>query len=133
MMAGADTPFQILNLSYAVMSGEMLIHDAHLVHADYQVSGKGAYGIQGQRVDSSMQLVFSKSISAYLVHKIREMEFLSDRNGQVMIPFRYSGILPNASVQPDLQYVTNKLLQVGAEQFLSRGLEKLAKFLEPKK
>lgn len=133
MIKGADTPFQILNLSYAVMSGEMLIHDAYLVHSDYQVTGKGAYGIQNQRVDSSMQLVFSKSISAYLVHKIHEMEFLSDRNGQVMIPFRYSGILPNASVQPDLQYVTNKLLQAGAEQFLSRGLEKLAKFLEPKK
>jgi hypothetical protein len=80
-----------------------------------------------------MELLLSKNISAYLMKKIREMELLADRNGQVMIPFRYSGVLPDAAVQPDIPYVTSRLMQKGAEQLLNRGLEELSKYLERKR
>lgn len=133
MLKGSDTPFKVIRFNYSAAVGEVQISDASMLHQDYQLSGRGVFGIQDQRVNSSLQLAFSKSISDFLVKKIHELAFLSDRNGQVTIPFLYSGILPNAAVQPDLQYVTTKILQSGAEQLLDRGLAQLSKFLEKKK
>jgi hypothetical protein len=72
-----------------------------------------------------MQLLLSQAISAYLMKKIREMELIADRNGQVMIPFTYRGVFPNATVQPDLSYLGPRLLQSEANQLLSSGVERL--------
>lgn len=76
-----------------------------------------------------MQLQFSEAISAYLMKKIREMELIADRNGRIIIPFRYSGVFPDTVVQPDLSFIASKLLQGGADQLLNRGMERLSKVL----
>ena len=133
MLKGSDTPFQSLQMVYAVQSGVFRISELQLIHPNYQLAGEGSYGILDKRVDGTMQLMLSKSVSDYLLKKIRELAYLADRTGQITIPFRYSGILPNAAVQPDLSYITSQLLQGGTDQLLSRGLEKLTKRLGGKK
>jgi len=133
MLKDRDTPFQSLQVVCGVQSGMVKVSEFRLMHPNYQLSGQGAYGILDKRVDGSLQLLLSQSISAYLMKKIREMELIADRNGQVMIPFRYSGIFPDASVQPDLGYIGSRLLQGGTDQLLNRGLEQLSKYLERKK
>ena len=133
MLKEHDTPFQSLQVLYAVQTGTVRISQLRLTHSNYQLSGQGTYGILDERVEGSMQLLLSQAISAYLMKKIREMELITDRNGQVTIPFRYSGVFPNAAVQPDLSYIGSKLLQNGADQLLNQGLEQLSKYLERKK
>ncbi|MFH1799283.1 MAG: AsmA family protein [Candidatus Omnitrophota bacterium] len=133
MLKERDTPFQSLQVLYEVQTGIMQINEFRLTHSNYQLSGQGTYEILDKRVEGSMQLLLSQAISAYLMKKIREMELIADRNGQVMIPFRYSGVFPNAAVQPDLNYIGSKLLQSGADQLLNQGLEQLSKYLERKK
>ncbi|MEI7751464.1 MAG: AsmA family protein [Candidatus Omnitrophota bacterium] len=125
MLKDRDTPFQSLQVVCGVQSGTVRVSEFRLTHPNYQLSGQGTYGILGKRVDSSLQLLLSKSISSYLMKKIREMELLADRSGQVMIPFRYSGVFPDASVQPDLSYLGSRLLQSGANQLLGAGMERL--------
>ena len=132
MLEGPDTPFQSLELSCTVASGVVRTEELAVSHPNYQLSGSGSFNIMEHRIDSTMQLTLSQTISAYLIKKIRELQFVSDRNGLVAIPFRYAGRFPNASVQPDLQYVTTKVLQSGAEEMIDRGLKKLSKFLEKK-
>ncbi len=133
MMAGRDTPFQSLQVTFGVQEGIGSVTEFRLMHPNYQLSGQGTYGILDKRVEGSLQLLLSQSISAYLVKKIREMELIADRNGQVMIPFRYSGVFPDAAVQPDLSYIGSRLLQGGTDQLLNRGFEQLSKYLERKK
>lgn len=133
MLADRDTPFQSLKVACQVQEGIVKISDFKLTHSNYQLSGQGTYGLLNQRIDSALQLMLSTTISAYLMKKIHEMEFLSDRAGQVVIPFRYGGIYPDASAQPDLGYIGARLLQGGADQLLDRGLEQLSKYLERKK
>ena len=125
MLADRDTPFQSLQVAFGVQEGTMRVSEFRLMHPNYQLSGQGSYGIPDKRVDGSMQLLLSQSISAYLMKKIREMEFIADKNGQIMIPFRYSGVFPNAAVQPDLPYLGSRLLQNGADQLLSNGVGRL--------
>ncbi len=125
MLMDRDTPFDSLQVAYGVQTGVFRISELRLIHPNYQLSGKGTLGILDKRVDGSLQLLLSKSISVYLMKKIREMELIADRNGQVMIPFRYSGVFPDASVQPDLSYLGSRLLQSGANQLLSGGVERL--------
>jgi len=133
MLKERDTPFQSLRAAFNAQGGSAKLTGFQLIHPNYQLSGAGTYGLLDERVDGSMELLLSKNISAYLMKKIREMELLADRNGQVMIPFRYSGVLPDAAVQPDIPYVTSRLMQKGAEQLLNRGLEELSKYLERKR
>jgi len=76
-------------------------------------------------------LVFSRSISELFVKRVREIGFLRDRNGLLTVPFRYGGVLPDATVLPDLQYIGNKVLQGGAQELITKGLEKLSQILEP--
>ncbi|MBI4711553.1 MAG: AsmA family protein [Candidatus Omnitrophica bacterium] len=132
MLKDRDTPFQSLQVLYEVQSGSVKVSEFRLMHPNYQLSGRGTYGILDKRVDGSMQLFLSQAISAYLMKKIHEMELLADRNGQVMIPFRYSGVFPDAAVQPDLGYIGSRMLQGGTDQLLNRGLEQLSKYLERK-
>jgi hypothetical protein len=133
MLKDRDTPFQSLQVACGAQTGTVRVSGFHLVHPNYQLSGQGTYGILDKRVEGSMQLLLSPSISAYLMKKIHEMELIADRNGQVMIPFRYSGVFPDAAVQPDLGYIGSRLLQGGTDQLLNRGLEQLSKYLERKK
>ncbi len=133
MLKGRDTPFQSVQAAYGVQAGTGRVSEFLLMDPSYQLSGQGTYGILDKRVDGSMQLLLSQRISAYLMKKIHEMELIADRNGQVMIPFRYSGVFPDAAVQPDLSYIGSRLLQEGADQLLNRGLEQLSKYLERKK
>ncbi len=133
MLRDRDTPFQSLQVLYAVQAGIVRVNEFRLMHPNYQLSGQGTYGILDKRVEGALQLLLSQAISAYLMKKIHEMELIADRSGQVMIPFRYSGVFPNAAVQPDLGYIGSRLLQGGADQLLNRGLEQLSKYLERKK
>lgn len=133
MLRGRDTPFQSLRVAYEVRSGIVRVGEFRLAHPNYLLSGRGTYAVLDNRVDSSLQLCFSQSISGYLIKKIHEMQWIADRNGQITIPFRYSGVFPNASVQPDLGYIGSRLLQSGTDQLLNRGLEQLSKYLERKK
>jgi hypothetical protein len=134
MLRDHDTPFQVLQVMYDVQAGIVKVNEFRLTHPDYQLSGRGTYGILDKRVESSLQLFISKSISAYLIKKIREMELIADRNGQIIIPFRYGGVFPDAAVQPDLGYIGSRLLlSGGADQLLNRGLEQLSNYLERKK
>jgi len=133
MLKDRDTPFQSLQVACGVEAGTVRVSEFRLTHPSYLLSGQGTWGILDMRVDGAMQLLLSQSISAYLTKKVHEMELLADRSGQVVIPFRYSGVFPDAAVQPDLGYIGSRLLQGGTEQLLSQGLDQLSKYLERKK
>ena len=127
-----DTPFEILKFTGSVDSGSFKWDQIVLVHPDYRLSGGGGYGILDQRMDSTIQIVFSESISKFFAKKIRELELLEDQKKQISIPFRFGGVLPNTAVQLNLQYVTAKLFQGGSEQFVGRGFVPISKIIEPK-
>jgi len=125
MLKDRDTPFQSLQVAFGVQAGMVKVSEFRLMHPNYQLSGQGTYRISDKRVDGSLHLLLSRAISAFLMKKIREMELIADRNGQVLIPFRYSGVFPDATVQPDLSYLGSRLLQTGANQLLSNGVGRL--------
>ncbi|HNX68747.1 MAG TPA: AsmA family protein [Candidatus Omnitrophota bacterium] len=133
MLQNRDTPFQSITVSCVVAEGRAQFPAFELIDTDYRLDGKGIYGLLDQRVDAPMQLTLSPAVSGYMIQKIHELQFIADRNGQVSIPFRYAGVIPDAKAQPDLQYIGAQFLQVGADELLNKGLEKLSKFLEPKK
>jgi len=132
MLRGRDTPFQSLAITCEAQDGIAKVREFSVQHPDYLFAGQGTYGILDKRVDGAMQLLLSQPISAYLIKKIHEMQMIADRNGRVMIPFRYAGIYPDAVVQPDIGYVGAQLLQQGTDALITKGLEHLSKYLEKK-
>jgi hypothetical protein len=132
MLRDRDTPFQSLKVVFALREGIANVHEFSVLDSHYRFSGQGTFGLLDRRVDGAMQLLISSSFSAYLIKKIHEMQMLADREGRVMIPFRYTGVYPDAVVQPDVGYVGARLLQQGTDALINKGIEHLAKYLEKK-
>jgi hypothetical protein len=133
MLKDRDTPFQSLEVQYAVQGGQVSVNAFRMIHSNYQLAGQGSYGLLDKRVAGSMELALSKVVSGYFVKKIKELEFLAGPGGEIAIPFRISGAAPDISVQPDLSFIGSRILQTGANEFLDRGIQKLSKSLGGKK
>jgi len=132
LMKGDNTDFKQAAVQFSAARGKVTIQEFYLDHPDYQLAGKGTYGLLSQKIDLAASLKFSQSITDYLVKKIHELEALCSPGGLLIIPFRYSGTIPDAAVTPDLQYIGSRLLQTSAQQLIDKGLKKLSKYLEPK-
>ncbi len=132
MLQSRDTPFKSLEVVFALKEGTAKVHEFAVLDPHYRFSGQGTYGLLDRRVDGVMQLLISPTLSAYLIKKIHEMQMLADREGQVMIPFRYTGVYPDAVVQPDVGYVGARLLQQGTDALINKGIEHLSRYLEKK-
>ncbi|OQA55889.1 MAG: AsmA family protein [Candidatus Omnitrophica bacterium ADurb.Bin277] len=132
MMQGPDTDFQKTTVDFSVENGVVSVNNFLLMHPDYQLDGTGTHTLHERKVDISSSLVFSKSISEYFVKKIHELKAVRDRNGLVTIPFRCMGTLSDVVVVPDLPYISSRIVQVGAQELLTKSIERLMKLLEPK-
>ncbi len=131
VMNPLHTEFQRVTVNFSVDHGKAILQEVFLIHPSYQLNGQGGYGLLDKYIDLDGMLVFSRSISELFVKRVREIGFLRDRNGLLTVPFSYGGVLPDATVLPDLQYVGNKVLQGGAQELITKGLEKLSQILEP--
>lgn len=131
LMNNSHTEFQKVTVNFSVDHGKTTLQEFFLIHPNYQLNGQGDYGLLDKHINLDGMLVFSRSLSELFVKRVREIGFLRDRNGLLAVPFSYGGVLPDATVLPDLQYIGNKVLQGGAQELITKGLEKLSQILEP--
>ena len=127
-----DTEFQKAIVNLSVSAGSMTIRGFSIESEAYQLSGQGLYGLLNREIDLKAALKFSKTISAYFIKKAPEFKALANEEVLVEIPFTYAGTVPDAAVMPDLPYISNRLLQAGAQILIDKGLETLSKLFEPK-
>lgn len=127
-----DTEFRKASVGFSASQGTLNIQDFAFEHPEYLLSGRGIYGLLNRQIDLTASLRFSEAISAYFVQKIHEMETLCDRNGRLVIPFRYAGVVPDAVATPDLPYIGSRVLQAGAEKMVEKGIKQLSEVLEPR-
>lgn len=125
-----DTPYDTLGASFQVEDGRIRTSDLLLKAKDYSVQAKGWIGF-----DSSMgwnaTLFLSPPFTKELMRNHKNIRFLVDKKGRLIVPFRLSGPLPKLEPKPDIKRLAS-LIQRGLMQAHRVGAGKGNKIIKKK-
>jgi len=130
LLASRDTHFDLIQTDFELKGSQSTIHSLVLKDANYQVQAEGVVGLDGQ-VDLRAQLVLLDEFSQFLVKRVKELGYLQNEQGLIVIPFVYRGKWPRATPQPDLAYLAERLVVDQGARLLQRGLEALSQRRQP--
>ena len=130
VVASRDTHFDLIQTDFELKGSQSTIHSLVLKDANYQVQAEGVIGLDGQ-ADLRAQLVLLDEFSQFLVKKVKELVYLQNEQGLIVIPFVYRGRWPRATPQPDLAYLAERLVVDQGARLLQRGLEALSQRKQP--
>jgi hypothetical protein len=119
-----DTVFEALAGKMTLGNGEALLDQIALAARDYRLDGKGIIQLDNA-LDIAMTFVASQGLTADLIRSAKEIQYLTNANGRLQMPFRIGGSMPTFRAQPDLQYATRRLSESLVQTGLSKGLEAL--------
>jgi len=77
-----------------------------------------------------VRLILLERLTEFLIHKIHELEAIQNRQGRIVLPFKFQGnLLKGVSVRPDLSIVTQSIFKEQGNELIQKGLDKLSKYL----
>ncbi len=109
IFASQNTQFSELKGSLNIKNGKVHLDDLLITAADWTARGKGWVTLD-QAVDMRADLALSEQLSTDLIRSVKELRFLTDRQGRVLFPFALTGTLPSVKAIPDLAYVAGRLV-----------------------
>jgi AsmA-like C-terminal region/AsmA family len=108
VLENKDTVFDSLEASFAVEAGRFSTKNLTWVTKDYTVTGEGWIDLnRATRWNATlvMQADFSKAVA----QEHKNVRFLLDRSGRLVIPFRAEGTVPHVQVKPDVRRLTESI------------------------
>jgi hypothetical protein len=102
--------------------GVVTLEKADLVTRDVTISATGTANLLGD-VDIKADLYIEKALAQALISKVKDLGGISTDDGRLYIPLFVQGPLMKPKVQPDVAYLSKKLL-------MERGKDQLQKVLE---
>lgn len=129
LLKSPDTTFDTADVNFQIANRRVSIERLELDHADYAVSLRGFYQLDGP-IDLSGALLVRNPLSEAMIKKVKELVYLAAPEGHISIPFTCRGAFPGISIQPNVgnlvkQTVNNlgtELLQEGLTKLLEKGL-----------
>lgn len=128
-----DMPFDMLRAELHMAQGSLTFQEALVSHGAYLMEGEGGWAVLENNVDFRAKLVLMEAFSRSLAEQAREFIPLRNSQGRIVIPFKYRGLLPGASVYPDLNYIATQYFQKGTPDLGETNQQGLSKFWESKK
>ena len=123
-----DTDLTALGMTFQMSGPRITSHDIVAATQDYRIMGEGWFDLDKQ-IDLNARLVMSKGISGEIVAEKKNVEYVTNQDGEIDIPLLIRGTLPKPSVTPDV----NSLVQRAASRALEReGSRAINKLLEKK-
>ena len=101
-----DLPFDMLRAGIHMAQGNLAFQEGLISQETaYIIEGEGNWALPEHSVDFNGKLVLFEEFSGALALQAREWMPLRNEKGRILVPFKYRGLLPGASVYPDLNYV----------------------------
>lgn len=104
-----DTPFKILQAECRYMSGRLDLREILVKHEDFMIEAWGWLGTDSREMEFRGKLAIMPELSRLLIREIFPLEALMNDHGRIIIPFAWRGLYPGATVEPGLEYVTQKI------------------------
>lgn len=125
-LAAADTVLEPGNLRLALKGGQVIGDALRLATDSFELTGSLRADLEGN-VDLPAQLRVEPQLSAAMIESVKELKFLSDEQGQMVLSIAVQGRFPRLVVFPRLETLTQNLLLNHTEELIGGLLEKLLK------
>jgi hypothetical protein len=120
-----DTIVDSLNLNYKIANKKVTLEKLLLKSNLYTISANGTATFDNQ-VDLKTEISFSTDISNLMVAKTKELKYLLNNTGQLVLPLTITGTLPKIIVTPQL----DKLMEATVSNVIKdKASESINKFL----
>ena len=119
-----DTLFAPIQIPFVLASGRVNIPDIQIFSESFAVAGSAQFDLTQNSLTAPMTMVIDPELSTAFIRSVEELQYLTDRDGRLSIPFLAQGIVPNVRVQPDLQYITSRLAVAKTQEVLSGLFDK---------
>jgi hypothetical protein len=122
LLRSPDTSFDRLTAAVRVQASRVYFDSLTLTHPDYGIQLEGWYGLD-QTIDARGTLLVRSDLSSAMVGKVKELIYLSDPQGQVVIPFVFQGSFPGAQVRPNIGDLAAKTLTNVGMDLIDQGIK----------
>jgi hypothetical protein len=120
-----DTIVDSFNLNYKIANKKVTLEKLLLKSNLYTISANGTATFDNQ-VDLKTEISFSTDISNLMVAKTKELKYLLNNTGQLVLPLTITGTLPKIIVTPQL----DKLMEATVSNVIKdKASESINKFL----
>lgn len=120
-----DTVLQPVDLAATLEGGTLRFTDVRLQTDTFGIAGGGQVGLDGS-VQVQSVLRIEPAFSLALIRGVAELQYLTNREGEMEIPMVIQGRLPRLALMPDLQYVASRVIVNTATDLLHQWLTKQA-------
>ena len=117
------TVLEPLDFNVDIVNGEFLFPELRISSMGFQMAGTGRASLAGA-VDFQAALFLDPELSRILLSSVPNMQYVANSQGLVAIPVRVTGTVQNLSVEPDMDFILQKVLFEKGQELVGKVLEK---------
>jgi len=118
------TEFNELKSRFSFGDSKINLDSLRIAARDFMAQGKGWMDFD-QQVDLSATLALSKALSADIIRDVKEIKYITNKDGRLELPFALRGIMPGVTPAPDAAYLGTLLQRAATNALQERLLDKL--------
>lgn len=126
LLASPDTQFDQIASNFQVAHLRLGIEFLSLIHPDYRANSNGSIGFD-KSLDLTGSIEIGRELSEALIHKVKELVYISNSQSEIAIPFTYKGYFPQAVFLPNVGTIATQAIQNVGADLLNEALNKLLK------
>jgi uncharacterized protein involved in outer membrane biogenesis len=128
LFASPDTDIQSASLTFVIFGQRLTTHDFAAQAIDYNAAADGWFDLD-KDLNMNAQIILSQPFSGELIAARKNVAFLADRDGQIIIPLRITGRLPHPQVMPNIDILAQRAASNAMQNKLGGLLDKGGKDL----
>ncbi len=128
LFSDPDTRIDAASLTFDLDGPRITSRDLVVEAPDYLLTGDGWFDLDRQ-VDLNANILLSQGLSAEMQGVKKDIVYLTNKQGEVVVPLRITGTLPKVIVLPNVADLAQRAAQRAVER---KGKETVEKFLKKK-
>jgi hypothetical protein len=121
-LLAADTVLAPVELPFIVGNGGVVYPEFRIAGDGFEVVGSGQQGFAGD-IDFRTTILLDPQISAYIIYCSPDAAAIADSYGRLALPVRFTGTIRNVRIQPDTQYLIQRIISVKGPEYLMKALQ----------
>ncbi len=122
-----DTDLRNASLTFTLEGPKISTSDLNVQTPDYGILGRGWFDLD-KNIDVVANVVLSPQLSREIIAERKNVVYITNRGGQVDVPFEVRGMLPKVAVSPDVGQLAGR---AGRQLLKQRGQKFLNKLFGP--
>lgn len=119
-----DTHFSPVEIPFTLASGRANFPQVMILSESFAITGSAQADLARGSLAAPMFLSIDPELSSAFIRSVQELQYLTDREGRLTIPFTAQGVMPDIRVQADVSYITSRLAVAKTQEVLSGLFDK---------